>query len=189
MMKWVGWTFIWRGVMKSITMITETQINALRQALQNYPQVLFAYLFGSQATGNVTPMSDVDIAVYLGDNLSSTEQFRLRLHLIGVLCQVLQRNDVEVAVLNDEAIVLRYEVVKNDKLIFCRDKSAKNEFFVRTISEYLDTEPMRAFHYEKMRQQIREKKFFGQSQRYAKAARQAARLFGAAAGNRQILER
>ena len=169
-------------------MISEAQISALQEALQNYPQVLFAYLFGSQATGNVTPMSDVDIAVYFADDLSSTQQFKLQLHLIGVLGQVLQRNDVELAVLNHEAIVLRYEVVKNGKVIFCRDKSAKNEFFVHTISEYLDTEPMRAFHYEMMRQQIREKKFFGQSQRYAKAARQAARLFGVSAGNRQILE-
>jgi len=169
-------------------MITATQIKALQETLQNYPQVLFAYLFGSQATGNVTPMSDVDIAVYFEKRLSSTEQFRLRLHLIGVLGEALQRNDVELAVLNDDDIVLRYEVVKNGKVIFCRDQSAKNEFFVRTISEYLDTEPMRAFHYEKMKQQIREKKFFGQSQRYAKAARQAERLFGAFAGNRQIPE-
>jgi len=169
-------------------MITETQIGALNATLQNYPDVQFAYLFGSQATGNVTPMSDVDIAVYFAAHLSSTEQFRLRLHLIGVLCEALQRNDVEVAVLNDEAIVLRYEVVKNGKTIFCRDKSAQNEFFVRTISEYLDTEPMRAFFREKMKQQIREGTFFEQPQRYAKAARQAARLFGVSAGNRQILE-
>jgi len=133
-------------------------------------------------------MSDVDIAVYFDDDLSSTQQFKLQLHLIGVLGQVLQRNDVELAVLNDEAIVLRYEVVKNGKVIFCRDKSAKNEFFVRAIREYLDTEPMRAFHYEKMKQQIREKNFFGQSQRYAKAARQAERLFGAFARNRQVLK-
>jgi predicted nucleotidyltransferase len=45
-------------------MITETQINALQETLRNYSQVWFAYLFGSQATGSLTPMSDVDIAVY-----------------------------------------------------------------------------------------------------------------------------
>lgn len=65
--------------------MTETQISALQAALQKYPQVLFTYLFGSQATGKVTPMSDVDIAVYFDERLSATEQFRLRLELIGVL--------------------------------------------------------------------------------------------------------
>jgi predicted nucleotidyltransferase len=165
-------------------MLTETQISALRETLQNYPQVLFAYLFGSQATGKVTPISDVDIAVYIDEHLNSSEQFKLQLHLVGVLCQALQRNDVEVAVLNDTDVVLRYQVLKNGRIIFCRDKAAKNEFFVRTISEYLDAEPMRAFHREKMKEQIKEGKFSGRSQRYAKAARQAARIFGAFAGNR-----
>jgi predicted nucleotidyltransferase len=165
-------------------MITEAQIDALGKALENYPDVLFAYLFGSQVSGKVTPLSDVDIAVGLCEELSSTERFQLRLHLMGVLCQILQRNDVELAVLNDADVVLRYQVLKNGKLIFCRNKAAKNEFFVQTVSEYLDTEPMRAFHREKMKQQIREGNFIGRSQRYAKAARQAARIFGAFAGNR-----
>ncbi len=166
-------------------MISEAQINALRAALEKYPRVLFAYLFGSQATGNVTPMSDVDIAVYFDDDLGSTEQFNLQLHLIGVCCQVLQRNDVELAVLNDADIVLRYQVVKNGKVIFCRDQAAKTEFFVQTVWEYLDTEPMRAFYRERMKEQIREGKFIGRSQRYAKAARQAARLFGTFARNQE----
>lgn len=152
-------------------MITEIQIRALHAALQNYPPVLFAYLFGSQATGNVTPMSDVDIAVYFDEHLSSTEQFRLRLQLIGVLGEVLQRNDVEVAVLNDEAIVLHYEVVNTGKLIFSRSDEVQIEFFVRSIREYFDTEPLRAFFREKMKQQIREGTFFEQPKRYANASR------------------
>jgi predicted nucleotidyltransferase len=152
-------------------MMTAAQISALRAALEKYPHVLFAYLFGSQATGNVTPMSDVDIAVYFDDDLGSTEQFNLQLHLIGVCCQVLQRNDVELAVLNDEDIVLRYEVLNTGKLIFCRNEEARIEFFVRSIREYFDTEPLRAFFREKMKQQIREGTFFEQPQRYAKAAR------------------
>jgi len=169
---------------RSLNMITETQLGLLSETLKKYPDVQFAYLFGSQASGNVTPISDVDVAVYLDDHLASTEQFKLQLHLVGVLCQALQRNDVELAILNGADIVLRYQVLKNGKLIFCRDQTAKNEFFVRTMSEYLDAEPLRAFHREKMKKRIKEGKFGGRSQRYAKAARQAARLFGAFAGNR-----
>jgi len=152
-------------------MIIEAQIRALQEALQNYPQVLFAYLFGSQATGNVTPMSDVDIAVYFADDLSSTQQFKLQLHLIGVLGQALQRNDVEVAVLNNEAIVLHYEVVNTGKLIFSRSDEAQNEFFVRSIRKYFDTEPLRAYFRKIMKQQIHEGTFFEQPKRFANAPR------------------
>ncbi len=152
-------------------MITAIQINALQAALQNFPQVLFAYLFGSQATGNITPMSDVDIAVYFADHLSATQQFKLQLDLIGVLGQALQRNDVEVAVLNNEAIVLRYEVVNTGRLIFSRSDDAQIEFFVQSHREYFDTEPLRAFFRKKMKQQIREGTFFEQPQRYANASR------------------
>jgi predicted nucleotidyltransferase len=74
-------------------MITEAQIAALGKALGNYPDVLLAYLFGSQVSDKVTPMSDVDIAVDLCEELSAAERFQLRLHLIGVLCEILQRND------------------------------------------------------------------------------------------------
>lgn len=36
----------------------------LKQALASEEAVVFAYLFGSHATGEVTPLSDVDIAIY-----------------------------------------------------------------------------------------------------------------------------
>jgi hypothetical protein len=169
--------------------MTEVQIKALCEALQNFPDVQFAYLFGSQATGKVTPLSDVDIAVRFCDALSSSEQFQIQLRLMAIISQILQQNDVDVANLNEADIVLRYQVLKNGKLIFCRDRAAKNEFFVRAIREYLDTEPMRAFHREKMKEQIREGTFVGRSQRYAKAARQAARIFGAFARDREASKR
>ncbi|MEW6669089.1 MAG: nucleotidyltransferase domain-containing protein [Thermodesulfobacteriota bacterium] len=41
--------------------------------LQRHPSVVFAYLFESMATGRVTPMSDVDIAIYLSGDVPSDE--------------------------------------------------------------------------------------------------------------------
>jgi predicted nucleotidyltransferase len=45
-------------------MITDVQINELKQYFQNRPDIAFAFLFGSQARGTATKLSDVDIAVY-----------------------------------------------------------------------------------------------------------------------------
>ncbi len=46
-------------------MITDSDIKALRQYFESHNKdIAFAFLFGSQARGLATPLSDVDIAVY-----------------------------------------------------------------------------------------------------------------------------
>lgn len=45
-------------------MVTDTDINALRHYFKNRKDVAFAFLFGSQARGTATRLSDIDIAVY-----------------------------------------------------------------------------------------------------------------------------
>lgn len=45
-------------------MITDSDINALKTYFENRKDVAFAFLFGSQARGTATRLSDVDIAVY-----------------------------------------------------------------------------------------------------------------------------
>ena len=51
--------------------------------LNHYPQVLVAYLFGSQARGQAGPLSDVDVAILLDANVSQAEAFDLQLHLMA----------------------------------------------------------------------------------------------------------
>lgn len=45
-------------------MITDIDIKALKNYFENRKDIAFAFLFGSQARGLATPLSDVDIAVY-----------------------------------------------------------------------------------------------------------------------------
>lgn len=45
-------------------MLTEFDIDGLKTYFSNRTDVAFAFLFGSQAAGNATKLSDVDIAVY-----------------------------------------------------------------------------------------------------------------------------
>jgi predicted nucleotidyltransferase len=39
-------------------------LEALKNYFQKRKDIAFAFLYGSQAKGNATPLSDVDIAVY-----------------------------------------------------------------------------------------------------------------------------
>lgn len=158
-------------------MLTKNQITRLTKIFQNHQNINFVYLFGSQASGKTSPISDVDIAVHLDQKLDPKQRFQTHLQIISETCKALQRNDVDVADLNDNDVVLRYQAIKKGKLLFCRNKAAKNEFFVRTISEYLDTEPMRGFHRQKMKEQIKRGSSVGRSKRFAKAAREAEKLY------------
>jgi predicted nucleotidyltransferase len=57
-------------------------LTAARRYLQEREDIAFAYLFGSTATGKATPLSDLDIAVYLTGGCFPQK----RLELIGDLC-------------------------------------------------------------------------------------------------------
>jgi predicted nucleotidyltransferase len=45
-------------------MITDSNIKTLKKYFENRKDIAFAFLFGSQAKGRATKLSDVDIAVY-----------------------------------------------------------------------------------------------------------------------------
>ncbi len=105
-------------------------------------QVLVAYVYGSQATGQAGPLSDLDIAVLLAGEPSEAECFDARLEFVGGLMSLLHTNDVDVAILNQVPLVLRYQVVRTGQVIFCRDRQAMIEFRVRTLNEYFDFKPL-----------------------------------------------
>jgi hypothetical protein len=104
--------------------------------LEKYP-VLFAYLFGSKAMGTSTPLSDTDIAVYCGEALSRQERFDLRLRLSSELSACMG-GQVDVVVMNDTPLQLSYEIIKNGRVILCRDNDARVERERSILSRYLD---------------------------------------------------
>ncbi len=100
--------------------------------------VHFAYLFGSVATDKAGPLSDVDIAVYLDPGLSKKVHFKKRLQCIGIVTQALQRDDIDVVVMNDAEADLVQDVLVHGALIFCRNPDVLADFHYYFTREYLD---------------------------------------------------
>jgi predicted nucleotidyltransferase len=71
-------------------------IESLKQALAAEETILFAYLFGSFATGSSTPLSDVDIAIYPARKLGLDD----RLGLIQRLGKKTKLNNLDVTFLD-----------------------------------------------------------------------------------------
>jgi predicted nucleotidyltransferase len=96
--------------------------------------VVSVYLFGSHPEGRAHRESDVDIGVLLDrETLSSSRaRFDARIDLIGALGGILERNDVDLVILNDAPPELGARVVTEGKRIFCSDPE-KDHAFVRDV--------------------------------------------------------
>ena len=98
-----------------------------------------AYLFGSVARGETGPGSDIDVAVLYTDAPPSTVHSP-PVALEGELERLLGRR-VEVVVLNTAPVDLVHRVLRDGKLLFEGDRSARIAFEVKTRNEYFDLLP------------------------------------------------
>lgn len=127
-----------------------------RVALERHPEVVVAYLFGSAARGRAGPLSDLDVAVLLGEGADAASA---QLDLIGDLAAATGTDRVDVVVLNEAPSELAFRVLRDGRLLLCRDDAARVRHRVRTILEYLDLEPLRRIVAEGLRRRLAEGSF------------------------------
>jgi predicted nucleotidyltransferase len=113
----------------------------LRRALERRPEVLEAYLFGSQASGRAQPHSDIDVAVYLDESRCAPGPFGYVADLATDLISALGRNDVEVAVLNHAPPLLYHRVLRDGRRLMARDLRATTAREGYAVSRYCDWVP------------------------------------------------
>lgn len=119
--------------MKKIQLIVIIS-NVIRQ----YP-VAFAYLVGSQATGKVTQLSDVDVAVYFDrpkDKLTG-----LASELSAGLQAALGRQDVDVIELNRAGIPVLSSIMKNAAPLVINNIDEERDFKRSVYRKIVDFQP------------------------------------------------
>lgn len=107
---------------------------------ENYG-VVFAYLFGSQARGVSGPLSDIDVALYLGETVAREQWFDLRLKVLGELSDLLKTDALDLVVLNEAPPLLAHRILKEGRLLFCADLRVRLEFEANAVLKYLDWKP------------------------------------------------
>lgn len=108
-------------------------------------KVKFAYLFGSQAKGNSAPESDFDIAVLFKGQLSDP----LALNEVSNLASDLYKSfpaKIDIVSLHYAPLLLKYEVVAHNRVLYCEDENERINFEVLVIKEYIDEEPTRKLY-------------------------------------------
>jgi uncharacterized protein len=136
--------------------ISDEQMAAMAGYLSTVPEVVLGFLFGSYARGQGRPDSDVDCAVLLADDAPAGSYFDLRLRVMDGLARAVGRDDVDVAILNEAPLALAYRVLRDGKLLFCRDHAAYVQHRVRTLNLYFDFAPLLERHQEMFLKRISE---------------------------------
>ncbi len=113
----------------------QINIARLKQALASEKSLVFAYLFGSFATGENTPLSDIDIAVYPAHNPALDE----RLGIIQRLSKELRLDRLDITFLNRcENLYLLEAILDHGILLLDRDPDLREYFEVMTHHKFLD---------------------------------------------------
>lgn len=122
--------------------------------------ILAAYLFGSRADGSAHPNSDYDFGILVMpfDREKHNLAYATRLGLEMEDAADLNRADV--VLLNTASIMMRFEIMKRGRLIYCRDHELRTDFEDVVIRDYLDFKPFLDQYYREVREAIREGDFF-----------------------------
>lgn len=120
----------------------ETVKDSVNHIFRKYDDVVFVYLFGSQLTGKIGPLSDIDFAVYFNDKLSKFERFDLKLKIAGELSSSLKKDEIDLVILNEAYPLLEHRIVKYGKVIFSRDEKKRIDYEVKAVLRYLDFKPL-----------------------------------------------
>lgn len=118
------------GVASPSSLLTATGL-----ALENDREIVFAYLFGSQATGRARATSDLDVAVYLQPG---ADAFESRLRIAGVLQSASGREAIDVVVLNTAPLSLAGRVLTTRRVIVDTNPHARHRYESLTAREFAD---------------------------------------------------
>lgn len=111
--------------------------------------VLSCYLFGSFAKGDVG--HDIDIGVFTTKRLDG---FRIGTELERFLFEKDLKIPVDLRILNDAPVYVKYEVIKEGIRIYTSSLDDVVELEARIISEYLDIKPALDFYNKKFFERI-----------------------------------
>ena len=103
--------------------------------IKSRKDVLFAYLFGGLARGKPSPLSDVDIAVYLSEDGDVIEK---KMEILGKLMELLETDEIDLVILNSAPLALRMKILETKKVIVDNVPFLRHHYESLTMREFFD---------------------------------------------------
>jgi predicted nucleotidyltransferase len=119
-------------------MLSDETADRLRAVFAAHSAVRGAYVFGSVAAGREWTDSDLDLAIVVDEE---TWDSSLKVPLIGDCMDAARRDWVDLVVLNDAPLVLQFEAVRPNVLLYQREDFDHGTFYSTVLRKYWDFKP------------------------------------------------
>jgi len=108
----------------------------LKDIFAGYNEIKAAYLFGSYADGKQNKNSDLDMGILLDEEYN-------KMIKLDILTELTQNNfdNIDLVVINNASILVKYEIVKHNRLIYCRNDFDFSAYYSKVVRLYLDFKP------------------------------------------------
>ncbi len=110
--------------------------------LFNRKEVVVAYLFGSLVKREISPLSDIDIAVYLDERIPRNRQNEVHMTLLNELITILG-DDIDLILMNSADLLMNFNIIKEGEIIYQRSETEKVMIESEIMDRYMD---MRYYH-------------------------------------------
>ncbi len=122
---------------------------AIARSLGEERAVQLAYLFGSFLSDD--GFNDIDLGILIDETEVPDERQRFQYQLqLGVQLERDIGYPVDVVILNEASLALRFRVVSEGEVLVCRDEQQRVAFEVRTRALFFDFLPHLTFYYQKL---------------------------------------
>jgi predicted nucleotidyltransferase len=129
--------------------LTKQQISSLKKVFETFPDIEAAYLFGSYAEGAAKPDSDIDIGL-CGNYAKLSSQ------LLDILTKltVAGFDKVDIVLLDMDDLVMKFEVIHHNQLLYSVPGFDHGTLFSRTLREYWDLQPILDYQRQAMKERL-----------------------------------
>ncbi len=122
----------------------EEQIQKALKSISNLNYVSAVFLFGSQAADRARSDSDIDLAVL---TKNATREQELEVMGYG-------SDSLDVSLFSRLPLLIQFRILKEGKLLYCKDKKQLHETRTKTITLYLDYAPFINKFYKRVIQNV-----------------------------------
>lgn len=127
----------------------------ISKVLYSEPYIEFVYLFGSVAKGNIHPLSDYDIAVYIDPKKLPAVPYGIKSHVSALFVGQLTSQKMHIVILNEATSLLAFEVVSKGQLIFEKNERAHHSFVFNSYRRYFDMKRFYEFQAEGLLKRVK----------------------------------
>jgi predicted nucleotidyltransferase len=121
---------------KKVKKQKQPDLKILSKIFKKYPTIMAVYIFGSSASGKSHAESDLDLAIVPADNTLREKKLDILTDLARAgLC------NVDLIFLDTNDIVLKYEAIRANYLIYHKKNFSRGAYYSQTIRKYLDFMP------------------------------------------------